>query len=376
MMKKLSFLSFVILFFVLFSFFASASESDEKMTMPEEYSDFLGSLPDDIIDRLPEGFCGTNIDEIGEAVKEISDVRALLSFLLDGLMVGVREILPTLSVAAGMLLVFSLINQMSVGFINDNLTSFISRVTLLSVIMGLVYNSIQLVSKYFTQLCRMTIAYIPLSAVLYAMGGNVTTAVTASLSFGICLSVCQFIFTYTAIPVLVFSLALAIASSFCESKALSAVFSGVNKYYTILLSFVMSVLCISISAQTFISAKADNAAMRGAKIAIGSFIPISGGAVSSSLGAIASGVELIRGCVGIGGIVIIVMLLIPLLSHLILMKLFFFALETVEGAVGESIGVVSRMSSLYSYLLGIAAISSTVFILMFALLGFCVSAVR
>lgn len=376
-MKKSAIFTLIFIFILtFFSVLASAEESDGGLILPDEYGDFVDSLPEGVVDSLPEGFLSDDPEDVGAAIKEMSSPMALISLLLDGIVGGVKDISPTLMCAIGVVLISAVLSQISSSFKQDNIGGFISRLCIISLVLSLVYKSILLVSEYFTNLCRMASAYLPLSAVLFAIGGNVTTAATSSATFGICLSVCQFIFTYTAIPVFVFSLSLAIVSSFYESKIIASISGAVKKYYTMLLSFVMTVLSISIGSQTFISSKADNAAMRGAKFLFGNFIPVSGGTISSSLGAIASGVELIRGCVGVGGVVVIFMMLIPLVCHISAMKLFFFALEIFLGATGESNSFILQISSLYSYLLGIAAISSSVFILSFSLLGFCASAIR
>lgn len=376
MKKCVIFIFLLCVSFSVLSVSALADESYEEMTLPDEYESFIDSLPEDVADALPEGFFTDDPEKLGEAIKKISSPAELLSLLLDGLFGGIKDIIPTLVVALGITLISAVLNQVSSSFKQEGVTSFISRICLIGVIMGMVYSSITMVSQYLTNLSRMAAAYLPLSAILYAIGGNITTAASSSAAFGVCLSVCQFIFTYTAVPVFVLSLSLAIVSTFYESRVITSISSGVKKYYTMLLSLVMTVLSASIGTQTFISAKADNAAMRGARFFLGNFVPISGGVISSSLGAIASGVELIRGCVGIGGIVIIIMMIMPLVSHLAVMKLSLFFLELFGGATGENNGVISQISSLYSHLLGVSAISSSVFILSFGLLGFCASAIR
>ena len=376
-MKKISvFVLFFVCAFMLFSLVAGAVGENGGSTIPDEYGDFIDSLPDDVVDMLPEDFLSDNPEDVGEGIKELSSPKKLLSMLFSSLLGGIKSVLPTLSVAIGIMLFSALLNQLFVSFNSASSSLFLSRLCLLRVILSLVYSSILTVGGFFENLCKMAAAYLPLSGVLYAIGGNVATATASTVTFGICLSVCQFIFTYTAIPVFVFALSMAITSSFYDSKIISSISGAVKKYYTMILSLVMTVLGVSISSQTIISSKADNASMRGAKFIFGNFVPITGGAVSSSLGAVASGVELIRGCVGIGGIIIIFLMLMPVVCHLAVMKLFFGILEIFSFVDESGGGVISQISSLYSYLLGVAAISSSVFILSFALLGFCASAIR
>ncbi len=354
----------------------AAKEDDGELTMPDEYNDFLGSLPQNIIDSLPNGMISGNAEDVSESVRKMSSPTELLRLLLDGIFGGIGSVTPTLVIAIGILLLSRVIELIAPPKEIFGSLSTVSRLCVMSVVLNLVFLSISRLSEYFTSLCGIAKAYIPLSAALYAAGGNVSTAAASSASFGVCLTVCQFIFTYTAIPMFVFCTSMAVLSSFEGASIVNSITGGIKRYYTVILSIVMSALGVGIGAQTVISAKADDASMRGAKIAIGSFVPISGGALSSSLGAIASGVELIRASVGMGGVIIIFMLLIPLISHLAVMKLFFFILDLFSAATGDRVGVISEMGELYSYLLGIACISSGVFILMFAILGLSAAAIR
>ena len=359
----------------IFTLIAFADEGGGEITMPDEYNDFLGSLPQGILDSLPDGMLSGNAEDVSESVRRMSSPTELLRFLLDGIFAGVGRVAPTLVVAIGILLLSRVIDLVAPS--RDILSSLstVSRLCVMSVVLNLVFSSVSAISEYFNSLCGIARAYIPLSAVLYAAGGNVSTAAASSASFGMCLTVCQFIFTYTVIPVFVFCASMAVVSSFDGASIVNAITGGIKKYYTVILSIVMSALGVGIGAQTIISAKADGASMRGVKLAIGSFVPISGGTLSSSLGTIASGVELIRASVGMGGVIIILMLLIPLISHLVVMKLFFFVLDLFSIASGERVSAITEMGELYSYLLGIACISSGIFILMFATLGFTAAAI-
>ncbi len=376
-MIKRKILLFSVFFLILSALLAVSvsADDDEEMTLPSEYGSFLDSLPEEIIELLPEKMLSDKAESVGEGISEISSPDKLLRLLFDGLAGGVSRVSSTLLVAMGIMILSAAAGIVSANLQKGNATGVISRLCLISSVMLLVFESIGIVGEYFFSLLKMAAAYIPLSAVLYAIGGNVTTAVASSAAFGTCLSVCQFIFTYTAIPVFVFSVSMVIISSFDNSKIIQSISAAAGKYYTVLLSIVMTFLGVGISAQTAISAKADNASMRVSKILFSNFVPLSGAAISSALGSVASGVELLRGCVGIGGIIIICLMLIPVISHLLIMKLFFFLLDAFWGAVGDGNGLLTQLGAIYSRLLGVALISSSVFVLSFATLGFCASAI-
>lgn len=366
---------FTCLAFVLFLCFSLGVEAEEI----SEYKNFADSIPDDIADKLPDSVIDGDSENIADGVSEMSGVRFLLSELSDGLLSGVKSSLPLVCGVCGLLLIASLITMVSQSFSENSGASvrLISKLCVFASVASGIMGSLDSLKEYFQGLCALAAAYIPLSAALYSMGGNVSAAVASSSSFGVTLTVCEFIFAYTVFPVFCFCMCINICSVFEPSRALCRISESVKKNYTLLLSLLMAILTVSISAQTFIAAKADNLAMRGAKFILGNFIPIFGGAVSSTLGNVASSVELMRGCVGIGGIIIIILMLLPMVAELFVMRMLYSVSSVFAGIIGceEEGGLLSEISSLYGYLLGVAAICSSAFIISFGLLAGCASAV-
>lgn len=345
----------------------------------QEYKNFIDSLPDNVIDKLPESVIESDSEDIAEGVREMSGIKFLLSELLDSLLSGVKNAIPLMCCVCGLILISSLITLVSQSF-SDGAASglrLISKLCIFASVAAGFSGALNRVREYFNSLCGLAASYIPLSAALYSMGGNVGTAVASSSSLGITLAICEFIFAYTVFPVFCFCMCVNICSAFESSRALAQISESVKKNYTLLLSLLMAVLTVSISSQTFIAARADNLAMRGAKFILGSFIPMFGGAVSSTLGNVASSVELMRGAVGIGGIIIILLMLLPMVAELCIMRMLYSLCSIFAGIIGcdEERGLLLEISSLYGYLFGVSAICSSTFIISFGLLARCVSAV-
>lgn len=345
-----------------------------------EYGDFIGSIPDDVADKLPEGFWNGDEEEIAEGVSEISGVKFLLTELSDSLLSGIKDSLPVFCAVCALLIISSLISTVSNSLSESGAVGIrlISKLCIFAAIASGFTEALGEIRSYFQSLCGFAAAYIPLSSALYSMGGNIGTAVASSSSFGITLSICEFIMSYTVFPVFCFCMCISVCSAFEPSRALMQISETVKKNYTLILSFIMAILTVSISSQTFISSKADNFAMRGAKFILGNFIPIFGQSVSSTLGNVATSVELMRSAVGIGGIIIILLMLLPTLAKLLIMRMLYSFCSVFAGVLGcdEERGLLLEISSLYGYLLSVAAICSSSFIISFGLLAKCVSAVR
>lgn len=345
----------------------------------EEYKGFIDSIPEDVKDKLPEGVHSENGEEIAEGVREMSGVKYLLGELSGALFSGIREAVPHICRVIGLIIIASLVRVVGSSLWGESggISSLISRLCIFGAVISGGMGCIEGVGEYFDNLFALALSYIPLSAALYSMGGNISAAVASSSSFGIILTVCELIFTYTVFPVFCFCMCINIASCFEPSPSLCAISGVVKKNYIFLLSLIMAILCVSISAQTFISAKADNFTMRGAKFVIASFIPHFGGSVSQSLSNVASSVELLRSAVGVSGVIIILLMLIPAVVEIAVMRLLYSFVSIIAGIIGcdKESSMLSEISTLYGYLLSVCAICSSTFIISFGLLAKCACAV-
>ena len=203
------------------------------------------------------------------------------------------------------------------------------------------------------------------------MGGNLNAAVSNSTSLGVIVTVCEFFCTKTVIPVFCICLCFSLLSVFdgIGGAAGGEISASIKKWYTTALAFISTILSLSLATGNLIAVKADNLAMRGAKFAVSSFVPIAGGTVSSTLGTLAASIEMLRGSVGVIGIIVIILMLLPTVLELAAMRLVLGISEFVAGmisATGEK-KLLSEIGGLYGYLEGVAVLCSVIFIIAFAI---------
>lgn len=368
-----------VLFLLLGGIRASAAE-DEDSAMPQEYSGFLGVLPDEISDKLPTGALSGDRESVLGAAEEMIGVKYLLGALFSTFGEAITSLMPTLALMLCVVVLSALCHVFSsnVGGMSVAVT-FACRLCSYFVTVGAAVTALSSLSDYFETLFACVAAFVPLSGVLYAMGGNLTGAAASSVAISSSLAVCQFFFSKTVIPFFCTCLSLTLISVFdgAPSRAAGSISSTLKKWYTTALAFISMILTASIAGQGIISAKADSAAMRGAKFAAGSFIPLSGGTLSSTLGTLASSVELLRGSVGVVGIVIILLMLISVVVRLAVMRGLLAITSFAAGVLGCSgeQRLLDEIGALYGYLEGIAAISASTFIIAMAIFATTASAV-
>lgn len=353
----------------------------EADTLPEELGEFIESLPDSVIDSLPEGVFSDDPEELRMAASEAGGVAYLLGRLFDAFGTALTDLVPILATLCGIIVLSAVAHTFasSLGAGLASAVGFAARLCSYCSIAALSVSAVGRLQQFFDGLVSSVTAFLPLSGVLYAMGGNFTGAVSGSATLSAILTFCQLFLGKSVLPVFFFCLSLTLLQTFdgVGGFAGQSISATVKKWYSTALGFVMMILTTSLAAQSILSAKADSAAMRGAKFAAGSFIPVAGGTISSTLGTLAASVELMRGSVGIVGVVVVLLMLIPVVVFLALLR-GIFALSSflagVLGCHGEQ-RLLSEVGALYGYLEGIAALSSVVFLVAFALFATTASAV-
>ena len=366
---KILIFAFFVVVLVLGGSIAVRAENDEEM-IPEGYGDFIGSLDAEITDKLPEGLFGSSSEDINGAADELSAPHNLLSILTSSFAEGLTSVVPTLALLLGIVILSAIVSTVAANTGLSRPIEMCIRLCSFCAIITVTVGCVESLANYFDRLFTAVSAFIPVTAALFAMGGNLNAAASGSASLGVVLTVCQFFCTQTAIPIFCISLSLSTLSVFdgAGGSAGGAISAAIRRWYLIALSFIMMILTVSLGSSTLLAAKADNVAMRGAKFAVSSFIPITGGTLSSTLGTLATSVELLRGSVGTVGIFVLIFILLPCIIELALMR----AVFAISGFCASKLGcsgearLLGELDSLYGYLEGVAALSAAVFIISLA----------
>lgn len=373
-MNKKAFL-FVLL--VLTSSFFAIGVCASESGFSEKYNSFIDSLPSEIVDKIPENFFSDDSEKMADAVMQMSGIRYIFGEVMYAFGFALKERIPSFIMVFVIVIFSSIANQISSGMPLSKAFGMCSKAATIAIAIKGASSSFENMSRYFESLSRLSSSFIPLSGVLYAMGGNVTSASASTATLSVALSVCEFISSYTIMPFFCICFALILFSSFDAGLDADTMLSSIKKNYMMILGLIMTVISGSIAAQTVISSHVDGAAMKGIKYAAGSLIPVTGGTVSQGLGTLAAGISLLRSTVGIGGIIIIFIMLLPTIFDLLTIKIMYDILAFIAGICGCSSEkkLLSEMGSLYGLLEGVAILCSFSIVISMAVLAFCTCAV-
>ncbi len=348
--------------------------------LPDEYLDFLDSLPDTLTELLPDSLFSTSPEEVSAAVMELSDFSYLLRTLLSLIGLRLGDCVRMLAVVLGVLLLVTLLRTWNQAHGAAGIVKAFALLCDLFVILVLVgesYAGMESVSAYLTALSGFTSASVPLLGALYAMGGNIGAAAASASGLSLFLTLLEGVIGSTVIPICAVCLAFSLVSSLEPSLRLGGLVGTLKRQYSTVLGFLMMLLLAMLGAQTTLGARSDTLAMKSVKFATGNLIPVVGGSVSELLRTVGAGVSYLRGGVGICGILLLILLLLPTLVELLLLRMTWQLL----GGIAELLGcdgekrLLDEFASIHGFLIAAVAICSAIPILSFTLLMHCASAV-
>ena len=341
--------------------------------MPKEFEGVKDSLPNEALDALPEGVFSSDADTQNDAIYEMTSPKYAFDLIKDitGAQMGsAARLFITL---CALLILSSALNAMRSSISSSALGAamrFCMTGAVMASIIGVQFSQLEGVALFFERISSLMNAMIPVGSAVLAMGGNVSTAAASSASLGVFLGVCETLCAKTVIPVTCACTALALCNTISSEIGLRGFASAIRKTYTFILGAIMTLLIATLSSQTALTAAADSAGARAAKLLTSSAIPIVGGTVGDTLRTVAGGVSYLKSVVGISGIVFVVILLLPVLVSLVLTRLVLLLTGGVADMLGcESEGkLLSELASVWGIMIAVVSMCAVMFI--FALVIF------
>ncbi len=380
-MKKRLFFAFfsLLLLFPLLSCVAFADENKDAQTLPDVYGDFLNSLPPAILERLPAGALSNKTEEVGGAVGEMSDFSYLLKTVLSLIGLRLGDCIRLLCTVVGILILSSICRTFCSSLKKPEIARAFSLMMTLIItvtIFGAGFGTIESTVSYFRTLNSFTSATVPLMGSLYVMGGNAAAAVATSAGLSLFMTVLEKIVGGSIVPFCGICLAFSLIGACEGGPRFGGLLTSLKKNYTLMLSFFMMLLLAMLSAQTILGASQDTLAMRSAKFAAGSMIPVVGGSVAELLRSVSASVGYMRSSVGICGVLLLLLLMLPTLVELLLARATWqicSSFAEILGCDGER-RLLDEFASINGYLIAAVAICSSVLFLTFTLFTHCATA--
>jgi stage III sporulation protein AE len=365
---------------VLFALPTAAEAPDiapESEVVADELRDFRDAIPPEVAELLPEGFFSEDMSAVADATSKAGAFSAVLSVV--GRMTGlaVRENLTLLAAICAILCFSALLRAFADKGSTARALGFAATLTLVVLLLTLQGERFGAITQFFHTVGGLGASMLPLMGALYAMGGNVGAAVANSGVLSAFLSLLETLCATTVLPVAGIALALALVDALTTGVNLRPLAGLIKRTYTLSISFLMGIFGFVLGTQSLLAKASDTLALRTARFAAGSFLPLVGGSVSEALRTVAGSVEYLRASVGTGAILVLFFAFLPTFLSVLLTRITFL----LGGAVANMLSceaegkLLAELSSVYGYFLAIISVLFVALIFSLTLFAQC-AAVR
>lgn len=329
-----------------------------------EWKKFVDALPDEIkseIAGIGSGDTSQTIEKVFEKTGfeywagKITDAVAE-SF--DGIFGSVGSLLGLMILMAVTQIVLPDNANLSSAFMNaSNLVCAVFLFTQAS-------SLIAVTSEYLDRICGIMNLMVPVIDAIYLASGELTQAGIAGAGLMLGITLVGNAAGGILVPVTEVLFTLSAVSSVCDEVKIGSLAASVRRFLMRLWQLLCLFFSFILTFQTTLARQADNLVVRTAKFAIGSFIPMAGGMISEAFTTLHVGISFLRGAAGIGGIIVILLILLPGIIPLLLYRLGLTI--TSEGAKILRLNPISSMldevGGIVEFLIAIVLCSSLMFI--------------
>ena len=374
MVKKLIIFALVIIS-LIFSTFVVAAEDGY---VPDDYYELEDELPEDVEELLPEGIFSPDSDQMSDAVEQAMSWNFIVDTVFDMIGMNLGEIARVLAIISIVIVLSSLLAALNNSISSPGLRRIVelaSSSVLVLTLMEISKEPLSRATHLYDNIVLFVNTISPVICGMYAMGGNVTSAIVHNYGLIVFLSITENICAIAVEIIISSCLALSLTSAFLENNRLSSLTWGIKKMFTFFVGFITLIFTTVISSQSLLASRGDSLGAKTAKLLSVQIIPLVGGTVGESLKTAGASIEYLRSNVGIALVVAFLLLVLPTIISISLYRMVFTITNSLAGILGckKEGYVISEIASIYGYVLAILCLCSLILLFLLTVFAKCSS---
>ncbi len=326
-------------FFFLFGFSLIGSAENEDKNLPEKEVD-----EEKLLSALPEDF--SEYFKTDSGAFSLPDLKEFLQICFKILSTGLHTGNADLQKLLGVVLLCSIFTVLEECLKNKQTSSILRLTVLLSgsaAVFVILKELFLLTEKHLASVSSFLTGVLPLITGAQIAMGEVSTASVSYIGLQMVLSLVGEISCGLLLPLLMLCPIFELSSIITENKGLLTFSELLRKLFLTLLGGLSTLILTAFAFQNIIASKTDSLALRAFRYTAGNLVPMVGSAISESSKTLFSSLELMKVTVGVTGVFVILLMLLPPFLKLILGKFSFSFLNAVCKATDNKV-----LSSLFS----------------------------
>lgn len=350
----------------------------EEEYIPDDYYELEDELPEDVEDLLPDGIFSEDNEQMESAVNSAISWEYIIGVIIDliGVNLGdIARVLATVSIVIVLSSLLSALNNTIAGPTLKRIIELASSSVLVLTLMELSKEPLSRATQLFDNIALFVNTVSPVICGMYAMGGNVSSAIVHNYGLIVFLSITENICAIAVELIISCCLALTLASAFVDNTKLSSLSSGIKGLFTFFIGFLTLIFTTVISSQSLLASKGDSLSAKTAKLLSVQIIPLVGNTIGESLKTAGASIEYLRSNVGIALVVTFILLVLPTIISIGLYRMVFIITNSLAGLLGckKEGNIISELASIYGYVLAILCFCSLMLLFILTIFAKCAS---
>ena len=369
----------IILFLIISLIFIPTFHINaEEEYIPDDYYELEDELPEEVEDLLPDGIFSEDNEQMESAVNSAISWEYIIGVIIDliGVNLGdIARVLATVSIVIVLSSLLSALNNTIAGPTLKRIIELASSSVLVLTLMELSKEPLSRATQLFDNIALFVNTVSPVICGMYAMGGNVSSAIVHNYGLIVFLSITENICAMAVEIIISCCLALTLASAFLDNTKLSSLSSGIKGLFTFFIGFLTLIFTTVISSQSLLASKGDSLSAKTAKLLSVQIIPLVGNTIGESLKTAGASIEYLRSNVGIALVVSFILLVLPTIMSIGLYRMVFMITNSLAGLLGckKEGNIISELASIYGYVLAILCFCSLMLLFILTIFAKCAS---
>ena len=369
----------IILFLIISLIFIPTFHINaEEEYIPDDYYELEDELPEEVEDLLPDGIFSEDNEQMESAVNSAISWEYIIGVIIDliGVNLGdIARVLATVSIVIVLSSLLSALNNTIAGPTLKRIIELASSSVLALTLMELSKEPLSRATQLFDNIALFVNTVSPVICGMYAMGGNVSSAIVHNYGLIVFLSITENICAIAIEIIISCCLALTLASAFLDNTKLSSLSSGIKGLFTFFIGFLTLIFTTVISSQSLLASKGDSLSAKTAKLLSVQIIPLVGNTIGESLKTAGASIEYLRSNVGIALVVAFILLVLPTIISIGLYRMVFIVTNSLAGLLGckKEGNIISELASIYGYVLAILCFCSLMLLFILTIFAKCAS---
>lgn len=327
MKKFFSILLFFHLFFLL-GICTQAAEyhyhsADSGVPAVQRNWDLLiENLPSTVQEEL-EDISFSNLQSTADSLAHRTDIRYWTSLILKYLRQSLTAMPTKIAPIFTIMILTAALQILLPTIAGDGLQK--SAYTYSGLLMTLIlyrqtYDVLAITQTSLDRLCKIMNLMAPVMETVYLSAGSLTQRAVSTQAAALFLTIAGNFNGYLLTPLTNLLFTLSAVASVCDEVKLTPLIGTLRKLILRMIQIFTIFFSFMLGSQTILAKSADSLGMKTARFFLGSFIPVAGGTLAEALATLREGMSLVKNAAGIGGILVIILLVLPDILQLTIYK--------------------------------------------------------